>query len=65
LAVVLASRGDLVGATRHFREAARLKPELPEVHSALAEVLERQGLHEEAQRQLAEARRLKAVDGAH
>ena len=65
LAIVLANRGDLVGATSHFREAARLKPELPEVHRALAEVLERQGLHEEAQRELAEARRLMEPSGAH
>jgi tetratricopeptide (TPR) repeat protein len=65
LAVVLVSREDLVGATSHFREAVRLKPELPETHRALAEVLERQGLHVEAQRQLAEARRLMETSGGH
>ena len=57
--MLLAGRGDLLHATEHFREAARLEPDVPEVHSALAEVLERQGLHEEAQRELAEAQRLR------
>ncbi len=58
IAIALASRGDLGQATEHFRLAARLRPQQPEIHSALAEVLERQGLHDEAQRESAEARRL-------
>jgi len=52
-------------AAEHFREAVRLKPDVPEVHSALAEVLDRQGLHEEARRQLAEAQKLRETSGAH
>ena len=45
-------------------EATDLPP-ASEVHSALAEVLERQGLHEEAQRQLAEAHRLMETSDTH
>ncbi|MGH9592308.1 MAG: tetratricopeptide repeat protein, partial [Bryobacteraceae bacterium] len=65
LAVILANRGDLIGATEHLREAVRLEPDVPEVHTELADVLERQGQHAEAQRQLAQARRLQAVGTAH
>ena len=44
-------------ATGQLREAARLNPNLPDVHGALAKVLERQGLHDEAQRESAEEQR--------
>jgi len=63
--VILASRGDLVHAAEHFREAVRLSRMRPRCTSELAEVLEQQGMHEEAQRQLAEAQRLRELSGTH
>jgi tetratricopeptide (TPR) repeat protein len=57
LAIGLANSGDLVQATDQFRQAARIDPDLPDVHSALARVLELRGLHDEAQRESAEEQR--------
>ncbi len=58
IAIALANLGDLAGATAHFRDAARLNPRQPEIRRELAEVLDRQGLHDQAQSESAEAQRL-------
>jgi tetratricopeptide (TPR) repeat protein len=57
LAIALANSGDLIQATEQFREAARLNPDLSDVHGALAKVLEKRGLHDDAQRESVEAQR--------
>ena len=65
LGVDLAKLGDLVRATEQLRKAAHLSPGMPEVHNALATVLEQQGQHEEAMRELVSARILAGAKATH
>ncbi|MDQ6704491.1 MAG: tetratricopeptide repeat protein, partial [Acidobacteriota bacterium] len=58
LGVVRVRQGNFAEATRHFREAARLKPSSPEIHGNLGSLLAREGKLEEAAAQFSESVRL-------
>jgi tetratricopeptide (TPR) repeat protein len=57
--VLLAKKGDLDGAITAFRKAIEIDPKIADTHANLAAALKKQGREEEAQRELAEAERLR------
>jgi tetratricopeptide (TPR) repeat protein len=59
LGLRLEEKGDLDGAIAEFRKAIKLDPKIADIHANLATALQKKGLEEEAQRELAEAERLR------
>jgi tetratricopeptide (TPR) repeat protein len=59
LATVLVNQQEMAEAVRHFREAVRLRPDKPELHTSLGRALRESGERAEAARHFREALRLR------